>query len=268
VMSEAGPGAPGHDRGLTLLFAVAGGAAVGNLCWAQPLLELVAQDLKASTATAAWLVTATQIGYAAGILLIVPLWDVLNRRRLVPVMVLCSAAALAGCALAPSIGVLLFAITLVGLTTVARQLLTPLAGDLADDAHRGQVVGTVASKILIGILVSRTVSGLVADAAGWRVIYIVAAAAAVGFAVLLYRVIPPLAPKTRMSYPALLASFAAVVARERTVRWMLVIGATGRHPGAPFDAIRRPVLPGGRPGCRVVALREVEEMTRNHPRSS
>jgi MFS family permease len=81
--------------------------------------------------------------------------------------------------------------------------------------------------ILTGILVSRTINGLVAGVAGWRAIYALAAAAALVFAVLLYRAIPPLAPKTRMSYPALIASVAAVVARERTVRWTPVLGATG-----------------------------------------
>ena len=215
------------SRALTLLFAVAGGAAVGNLYWAQPLLDLIAQDLGVSTATAGWLVTTTQIGYAAGILLIVPLGDVLDRRRLVPVMMLCGAVALVGCALSPGFGVLLVALTAVGLTTVSGQLLTPLAGDLADDARRGRVVGTVASGILIGILVSRTLSGLVAAVAGWRAIFLVAAAVAVVLAGLLHRAIPPLPPKARMAYPALLASVAGVVRRERVVRWTLVLAATG-----------------------------------------
>lgn len=213
--------------GLTFLFAVAAGAAVGNLYWAQPLLDLIARDLGTSTATAGWLVTATQIGYAAGILLIVPLGDVLDRRRLIPVMMLCTAAALVACAVAPTFGVLLAAITALGLTTVTGQILTPLAGDLADEDNRGRVVGTVASGILTGILVSRTISGLVAGAAGWRVIYLVAAAGAVLLAVLLHRALPPLAPKTRMSYPRLIASVAQVVAQERTVRWTLVLGALG-----------------------------------------
>jgi predicted MFS family arabinose efflux permease len=214
-------------RALTFLFAVAGGTAVGNLYWAQPLLGLVAQDLGVSTATAGWLVTTTQIGYAAGILLVVPLGDVLDRRRLIPVMMLCAAAALVLCALSPGFGVLLAACAAVGLTTVSGQLLTPLAGDLADDARRGRVVGTIASGILIGILVSRTVSGLVADVAGWRAIFLVAGAVAVAFAVLLHRAIPSLEPKARMRYPALLASVAGVVRRERVVRWTLALAATG-----------------------------------------
>lgn len=214
------------SRGLTFLFAVAGGAAVGNLYWAQPLLDFIARDLHASPAAAGWLVTATQLGYAAGILLLVPLGDARDRRRLIPVLLLCSAVALLGCALAPSFGFLLVAITLLGMTTVSGQLLAPLAGDLADDDHRGSVVGTVVSGILIGILVSRTVSGLIAGAAGWRTLYVVAALAAAVFAALLYRAVPSLAPQTRMSYLSLIASVGRVVRRERTVRWTLVLGAT------------------------------------------
>ncbi|MEN3612477.1 MFS transporter [Plantactinospora sp. ZYX-F-223] len=90
------------SRRLTFLFAVAAGAAIGNLYWAQPLLGFIAGDLRATTATAGWLVTATQVGYVVGVLLLVPLGDVVDRRRFVPVMLLTSAAALLLCALAPS----------------------------------------------------------------------------------------------------------------------------------------------------------------------
>src|SRR3954451_20819093 len=100
-------------RGLTLLFAVAGGVAAGNLYCAQPLLDRIARDLHASPAAAGWLVTATQIGYAAGILLIVPLGDVLDRHQLIPMMMLAAAAALVVCAVAPSFPVLLVALAAV-----------------------------------------------------------------------------------------------------------------------------------------------------------
>jgi predicted MFS family arabinose efflux permease len=210
---------------LTLLLAVTGGVAVGNLYWAQPLLGVIGRDLDVSNASAGWLVTATQLGYAFGILLIVPLGDMLDRRRLIPVVLVCSAVALVACSAAPTFGMLLLAITLLGLTTVAGQIATPLAGDLADDATRGRVVGTVISGMLTGILVSRTVSGLVAQAAGWRVVYVAAAVAALVLAVLLHRSIPTLPAKARMSYPALLASIGTVIRRERTVRWSLVLGA-------------------------------------------
>ena len=222
---SAAPGAL-MTRVLTFLFAVASGAAVGNLYWAQPLLDFIARDLHASAGSAGWLVTATQVGYAAGVLLLVPLGDVRDRRKLIPLMLLCSAVALLLCALAPSFGMLLVAITLVGVTTVSGQLLAPLAGDLADDDNRGSVVGTVVSGMLTGILVSRTVSGLIAGAAGWRTIYVVAAAAAIAFAALLYRAIPSLPVKTPLPYSTLIASVWTVVRRERTVRWTLVLGAT------------------------------------------
>ncbi|MFC4018421.1 MFS transporter [Micromonospora sp. GCM10011542] len=215
------------SRRLTFLFAVAAGAAIGNLYWTQPLLGFIAGDLGAATATAGWLVTATQVGYAVGVLLLVPLGDVLDRRRFVPVMLLTSAAALLLCALAPSIGVLLLALGVLGMTTISGQVLTPLAGDLAGDAHRGRIVGTVGSGTLTGILASRTVSGFVADAAGWRTIFALAAVVAVLLAVLLYRAVPPLAPRTRMPYPQLIASVGAVVLRERAARWTLVLAATG-----------------------------------------
>ncbi|MEU2664172.1 MFS transporter [Micromonospora sp. NPDC007220] len=215
------------SRRLTFLFALAAGVAIGNLYWAQPLLGFIAGDLRAATATAGWLVTATQIGYAVGVLLLVPLGDVLDRRRFVPVMLLTSAAALLLCALAPSIGLLLLALGVLGMTTISGQVLTPLAGDLAGDTHRGRIVGVVGSGTLTGILASRTISGLVAGTAGWRTIFALAAIVAVLLAVVLYRAIPPLAPRTRMPYPQLIASVGAVVMRERAARWTLVLAATG-----------------------------------------
>jgi predicted MFS family arabinose efflux permease len=213
-------------RRLTLLFAIASGAAVGNLYWSQPLLDFIARDLQTGTAVAGALVTATQLGYAVGVLLFVPLGDVLNRRILVPAALLCATAALLASALAPTFAVLLVTLSLVGLTTVAGQILVPLAGDLADDATRGRTVGTVVSGILIGILVSRTVAGLVAGAAGWRAIYFAAAGLALVLAILLFFAIPHLEPRAAMRYPALIGSVFAIVRRERAVRWSLVLGGT------------------------------------------
>ncbi|SEP76919.1 MFS transporter [Microlunatus flavus] len=243
-----GPARPGIGRGLTFLFAVAAGAAVGNLYWAQPLLDLVATDLRTSTASAGWLVTVTQLGYALGILLVVPLGDVTNRRKLVPAALVAAAVALGLCAVAPSFGFLVAALGLLGLTTVGGQLLTPLAGDLATDADRGAVVGTVVSGILTGILLSRTVSGFVADAFGWRSIYVGAAVVDLVLAVLLWRAIPNLQPKARVPYVRLIGSVFGVVRRERVVRWTLVLAGvafalftmfwtslTFLLSGAPFD---------------------------------
>ncbi|MEV6344216.1 MFS transporter [Actinoplanes sp. NPDC051851] len=209
------------------LFAVAAGAAVGNLYWAQPLLDTIAGDLHATHGTAGWLITLTQLGYAAGILFVVPLGDVLDRRKLIPTMMLLASVALVLCAAAPSIGFLLVAITLLGLTTVSGQILVPLAGDLAPDHRRGHIVGIVGSGILTGILTSRTIAGLVSGVAGWRAVYLAAAVLTVVLAATLYRAVPALEPKTSLRYPALLASVAAVVRSETSVRWTLALASTG-----------------------------------------
>lgn len=215
------------SRALVLLFAFAGGAAVGNLYWAQPLLEFISADLHSSAAAAGWLVTATQVGYALGILLIVPLGDVLDRRRLVPAVMLAASATLVVCAVAPTFPVLLVAIFVLGLTTVSGQVLTPLAGDLASDGDRGRVVGTVAAGLLAGILVSRTISGFVADLAGWRAIFVGAAVLDLVLALVLLRSIPRTPSRPHPGYARLIASVGSVVARERALRWTLVLGATG-----------------------------------------
>jgi predicted MFS family arabinose efflux permease len=140
-------------------------------------------------------------------------------------MLVCSSVALVACALAPTFGTLMVAITLLGVTTVAGQVIIPLAGDLADDATRGRVLGTVMAGFLSGTLVSRTLSGFVADAAGWRAIFGAAAVAVLVLAALTYRSIPSAPARARLRYPALLASIGAVVRQHRAVRWTLLLGA-------------------------------------------
>jgi predicted MFS family arabinose efflux permease len=215
----------GMTRGLTVLFALIGGFAVGDLYWAQPLLRVIAEDLGVSTGTVGLLVTVTQIGYAVGIVLIVPLGDVVNRRRLIPLMLTLSAVALLACAVAPTFVTLLAAIAVLGVTTVAGQIVVPLAGDLADDADRGRVVATVMTGFLAGTIVSRTFSGLVAQLAGWRAIFVVAAVVVLALAALAYRRIPVLPTPPRFRYLALLGSVGGVVRRHRVVRWNLVMSA-------------------------------------------
>ncbi|MFJ9705757.1 MFS transporter [Streptomyces sp. NPDC101234] len=207
----------------TLVFAIAAGMAVGNLYWAQPLIETIAGSLGVSSSSAATLVTVTQVGYALGIFLLVPLGDVLNRRRLIPLILALSAATLLGAAVAPSFAVLLVALGGVGLTTVGAQLLTPLASELAEPERRGRVVGAVASGALIGILLSRTISGFVADLLGWRAIYVIAAVVTLVLAVVLRAVIPVLEPREPVPYPRLVGSVFTTVARYRAVPPTLVI---------------------------------------------
>ncbi|WP_311764306.1 MFS transporter [Arthrobacter ipis] len=218
--------AAGMTRTRTIVFAIAGGLAVGNLYWAQPLIEEIAGSLGVASSSAATLVTVTQIGYALGIFLVVPLGDVLNRRKLIPAVLAVSSLMLLGAA-APSFSLLLGALGGVGLTTVSAQLLSPLASELAAPEQRGRVVGTIASGALIGILLSRTVSGLVAEAFGWRAIYVIAAVLAVALAVVLYALIPRLEPREPIRYARLLGSVFTTVAQYRAVPPTLLISGLG-----------------------------------------
>ena len=213
--------------GMTWLFAIVGGAAVGNLYWAQPLLATIAKSLDVPIGSAGALVTMTQIGYALGIVMIVPLGDVVIRRRLIPLVMFLSALALLATALAPSYTILLASLTAVGLTTVAGQLLIPLASDLSSAEERGRTVGTIVGGILIGILLSRTISGVIADAFGWRAVYFLAAATTVSFSVLLTRVLPAESKRPPIAYGRLLASVPAVVRKHRSVQVTLAIGTIG-----------------------------------------
>jgi predicted MFS family arabinose efflux permease len=219
------PGSPGMTPGLTLLFAVAGALAVGNLYWAQPLLAEISAALDVPLAATGALVTGTQVGYAAGVLLLVPLGDLLNRRRLIPLVMALSALALLACAMAPSYLVLLCSLIAVGATTVSGQILVPLAGDLARDDQRGRVIGSIVSGILIGILMSRTISGLVAEHFGWRAIYLAASTVTLALAACLARTLPPDRPRQAVSYGTLLISVGYAVRGSRAVQVTLAIGA-------------------------------------------
>ena len=215
----------GMSRGLTFLFALAGAVAVGNLYWSQPLLAVIAEDLGVSAGTAGFLVTGTQIGYAVGVLFIVPLGDVMNRRILIPIAMVASAVALAAAAAAPSFAMLLLSLVAVGLLTTGGQMIPPLASDLATPAQRGDVVGTIASGMLGGILLSRAVSGLLADAFGWHVVFAIAAISTLAMATLLWRLVPADADRVTVPYGELIASIFRTVRRHPVARATLALGA-------------------------------------------
>jgi predicted MFS family arabinose efflux permease len=213
------------SRGVVLLLAVASGAAVGNLYYAQPLLDVIARDLHVGQGTAGLLVTATQVGYALGIMFIVPLGDIRSRRRLAPLMMMLSAVCLAACAVAPGITILVLALVAVGVSTVAGQILIPFASDLATDADRGRVVGIVLSGALTGILAARVVSGLIAGALGWRAVFVIAAVVMLLLALVLARTIPHDIPRQRQPYGALLRSIPGLVRGDTTLQIVLLHGA-------------------------------------------
>jgi predicted MFS family arabinose efflux permease len=209
------------------LLAVATGASVANLYYAQPLLHAIAATLDTSPAAAALLVTASQIGYAAGLILLVPLGDLLDRRLLVTRMLLACALVLVLGALAPSLWVLAIAVGIAGITSTVAQVLVPFASTLASEEERGRVVGQVMSGLLTGILVARTFSGLIAQAAGWRVVFGFAAAAMVVLAAALWRALPDVPPAGAGSYPRLLGSVASLVREEPLLRTRMAFGGLG-----------------------------------------
>ncbi|WP_079188216.1 MFS transporter [Streptomyces sp. CB02009] len=220
-VSNPDPGAsdPALPRALVALFAVACGSTVANVYFAQPLLVTIGHDLTMPPALVGSVVTLTQLGYGAGLLLLVPLGDVRARKRLVVTQLLLLVAALVAVATAGTAPVLLAGTAAVGLLAVVTQTLVAFAASLADPARRGAVVGLVTSGIVIGILLARTVSGVLADLAGWRSVYLASALLTVVLALVLHRSIPRHAEAaTRLRYGALVRSTFTLFATERLLR--------------------------------------------------
>lgn len=203
----------------TFLFAITCAMAVANVYFAQPLLESMASSLAVPASTIGIVVTATQAGYAVGLLFIVPLGDLVNRKKLILCQMLLSALALCAVGLAQAWVVLLGAMVLVGLMAVLVQVVVAYAAALASPEQRGQTVGTVTSGVVLGILLARFVSGAMADLAGWRSVYFVSAALMAGMAFVLWRTLPA-SPRAAVSggYFALLRSVLQLFLHERTLR--------------------------------------------------
>lgn len=182
------------SRRLLTLLAVAVGALIANLYYIQPLLDSVARAFGVSDTAAGLLVTCTQVGYVAGLILLVPLGDLLERRRLIVIVMLAVAVTAGACAAAPTLPVLGAALAGLGLLSVVAAILVPLAATLAGPDERGEVVGTVMSGLLLGILLARTVSGILARLGSFRLVFAVAVAAMLVLALLLGRALPRVPP--------------------------------------------------------------------------
>jgi predicted MFS family arabinose efflux permease len=200
------------------LIAVATGAVVANLYYAQPVLHLVAHDFHSGSGLASLIITATQVGYAAGLLLVVPLGDLHPRRLLVVRIFGVAAVALVACALSPDIWVFGLASIAVGTASVAGQVMIPFAADLAPPERRGRIVARIMTGLLLGILLARTVSGLVAQLAGWRAIYWFSAALMVAFAAILWRALPGEGPRPHRAYWNLVGSSLRLLVDEPVLR--------------------------------------------------
>jgi predicted MFS family arabinose efflux permease len=227
VSVETGTARQSIGRARTLLLAVLCGAAVANIYYAQPLLHTIGEAFGVGDGAAGLLVTASQIGYAVALALLVPLGDLLERRRLVTVLLAACAVVLALAAAAPGFGLLAAAIALVGVTSAVAQIAVPLAASLAGDHERGQVVGTVMSGLLIGILGARTVAGFVAEAGGWRWVFGAAAGVMVLLAVVVRLGLPVVPPTESATYPRLLGSVLTLVRDQPELRRRMMLGAVG-----------------------------------------
>jgi predicted MFS family arabinose efflux permease len=211
--------------GVLLILAICAGLGVANVYYLQPGLSLVQSEFGTSPNRVGWMPTLTQIGYALGMLLLAPLGDVVSRRRLI----LCKAAllilALLASSTAPNLGVLAAASIIIGLLGSIGQDFVPIAAQLAPESRRGHAVGIVTTGLLCGILLSRTLGGLVADNAGWRAMQVVAAGLMVLVMVVAWHALPVLPPTTSVRYGSLLGSLWTLWRHHRALRLAMLTQA-------------------------------------------
>jgi predicted MFS family arabinose efflux permease len=204
---------------MVTLIAVATGAIVANLYYAQPLLHRIAVGFHSGPGATSWVITATQVGYAAGLLLVVPLGDLHPRRTLVVRLFVVDAVALIASAISPSLWFFALASLAVGAASVAGQVMIPFAADLAPEERRGRVVARIMTGLLLGILLARTVSGFVAQATGgWRGIYWLSAGLMLCFALVLWRALPAEEPRPHRTYATLVGSSLRLLVTEPILR--------------------------------------------------
>ena len=218
------PGA-GMPKAMGTLFAVAAGLAVANIYYVQPLLTAIAAEFHRGSGAASLIVTVTTAGYAAGLLLVVPLADITDRRKLIVALLSVVAVLQAVSAAAPSIETLTVVSAVVAGSAVVAPIMVAFAATLAAPAERGGVTGRVMSGVLVGVLLARTGGGLVAQWAGsWRAVYAAAAVLMVVLAVLLHRKLPTVPVGDRLGYGKLLRSVVAIVREEPLLRLRCLYG--------------------------------------------
>ncbi len=205
-------------RSLVALLAVSAGFAVAGLYYGQPLLGVLGAEMQASPQQLGLLPTLTQLGYALGILLLAPLGDRFDRKWIILSKAVALALALLATAFAPGVGLMLATSFAIGITATIAQDIVPAAATIAPDEHRGKIVGNVMTGLLLGILLSRVVSGVVAEHFGWRAVYFTATASIVAIGVACALWLPNFTPTTRLHYGALLGSMAKLWRKHPALR--------------------------------------------------
>ncbi|MES5957251.1 MFS transporter [Bacillus fungorum] len=210
---------PSMSHALVLLFATACGMSVANIYFAQPLLDQLSNEFGINHSIIGVVITITQIFYGLGLLLLVPLGDLLNQRRLIVGQMLLSTTALVIVGTASYSMVLFAGMALVGLLAVVTQTLVAFAATIASPTERGRVVGIVTSGIVIGILLARTFAGILTDVAGWRSVYLFSAALMLLMVFMFIKMLPNVEREVKsLSYPQLIRSMLALFIQERTLR--------------------------------------------------
>ncbi|WP_419964386.1 MFS transporter [Pantoea vagans] len=203
-----------------LVFTLAAGAglSVASIYYSQPMLDIISKQFNAGIGAVGMVPMLTQAGYALGILLLAPLGDRHDRRTIIFIKGLLLVAALLLCGFSSGLSALLIASFITGLTATVAQDIVPASAALAPERSRGKTVGTVMTGLLVGILLSRVVSGVVAEYFGWRTMYMIAALAVLLITLTLWRVLPRFAPGTSVSYPRLLLSLVHLWRHHQTLR--------------------------------------------------
>jgi predicted MFS family arabinose efflux permease len=216
------------NRSLLVLFlGFAAGATVANIYYSQPLLQAISTHFHANAASTSVVSVATQLGYGSGLLVFVPLGDSLERRMLIFASTMGTALILLAAAFSSSLVVLILLSYLLGSTCITPQLIVPYAAAIAKPGNQGRTVGNVMSGLLIGILVSRSVSGFIGARAGWQAVYFIASAAMLVLAALSAVMLPPQRPERRLSYWELLRSLLPILKQHPVVQRHAIIGALG-----------------------------------------
>lgn len=193
------------------LMAMICGLAVANLYYNQPILAQIAQSFDASASEVGWVPTLTQIGYAFGLLLFVPLGDRLERRKLVTTMLAATAIALFMAALSPNLSLLILSSFLIGAATIMAQILLPFATNLVSEKVQGKIIGNLMSALFVGTLFARPLGGWLGEQWGWRSIYWFAGVMMLLLALASTKLLPKSQPKSNLSYQQLMRSLLTLI---------------------------------------------------------